>query len=105
MTFFTFIDRVIIPSVIAIMLVGGVSGLTLGCALVINHSATLRFISRMNRWVSTREALAPLDARIDVEPAGARSSVRCSWSAASLPWPSFSCASTSGRDLTRRGST
>lgn len=69
MTFFTFTERVIIPSVIAIMLAGGLAGLALGCALVINHSATLRFINRMNRWVSTREALAPLDARINVEPA------------------------------------
>lgn len=72
MTFFTFMERVVIPSVIAIMLAGGLAGLTLGCSLVINHSATLRFINRMNRWVSTREALAPLDARINVEPAPSR---------------------------------
>lgn len=69
MTFMIFMERVVIPSVIAIMLAGGLAGLTLGCALVINHSATLAFINRMNRWVSTREALAPLDARINVEPA------------------------------------
>jgi len=69
MTFFTFMERVVIPAVIAIMLAGGIAGLALGCALVINHGATLRFINRMNRWVSTREALAPLDARINVEPA------------------------------------
>jgi hypothetical protein len=72
MTFFTFTERVVIPAVIAIMLAGGLAGLTLGCALVINHGATLRFIDRMNRWVSTREALAPLDARINVEPAHGR---------------------------------
>lgn len=72
MTFFTFTERVIIPAVIAIMLAGGLAGITLGCALVINHSATLRFMTRMNRWVSTREAFAPLDARINVEPARGR---------------------------------
>ncbi|MFN2645195.1 MAG: hypothetical protein ABR570_09410 [Burkholderiales bacterium] len=69
MTFFTFTERVLIPSVIAIMLVGGIASLVLGCALVLNHGATLRFITRMNRWVSTREAFALLDAPINVEPA------------------------------------
>lgn len=73
MTFLTFMERVVIPSVIAIMLAGGIAGFALGCALAINHSATLRFINRMNRWVSTREALAPLDVPINVEPsAGSR---------------------------------
>jgi hypothetical protein len=64
---FTFIQRVIIPSIIGIMLAGGISGLVLGCALVINHAATLRFMGRMNRWISTREVFAPLDAWINVE--------------------------------------
>jgi len=69
MAFFTIMDRLVIPAVIAILLVGGVSGLALGCALVVNNAATLRFINRMNRWVSTREAFAPLDAQVNVEPA------------------------------------
>lgn len=69
MTFFTFIDRIVIPAVIAIALTGGVAGFVVGCALIVNHAATLRFIARMNRWVSTREAFAPLDKPINVEPA------------------------------------
>ena len=69
MTSLTFIERVVIPAVIAIALTGGIAGLVLGCALVANHAATLRFIARMNRWVSTREAFAPLEAHISVEPA------------------------------------
>jgi hypothetical protein len=69
MTLFTFVERVVIPAVIAIALAGGIAGLALGCALVVNHAATLRFIARMNRWVSTREAFAPLEASISVEPA------------------------------------
>lgn len=69
MTLLTFIERVLIPAVIAIALTGGIAGLAVGCALVINHAATLRFIARMNRWVSTREAFAPLEAPINVDPA------------------------------------
>lgn len=66
---FTFIDRIIVPALIAIFLVGGVASFALGCALVFRQAATLRFMARMNRWVSTREAFAGLDRRIDLEPA------------------------------------
>ncbi|HUQ76695.1 MAG TPA: hypothetical protein VM183_18395 [Burkholderiales bacterium] len=69
MTFFNLMDRLVIPAVIAILLVGGVAGVALGCAMVINHTATLAFMRRMNRWVSTREVLAPLDVPINVERA------------------------------------
>jgi hypothetical protein len=60
------IQRVIIPSIIVIALAGGFAGLVLGCALVINHAATLRFMRRMNRWISTSEVFAPLDAWISI---------------------------------------
>jgi hypothetical protein len=71
MTFFNLMDRLVIPAVIAMLLVGGVAGVALGCAMVINSTATLAFMRRMNRWVSTREALAPLDVPINVERASA----------------------------------
>ena len=66
---FTFIDRIIVPALIAIFLVGGVASFVLGCALILSQDATLRFMTRMNRWVSTQEAFAGLDKRIDLEPA------------------------------------
>jgi hypothetical protein len=66
---FTFIDRIIVPALIAIFLTGGVASFVLGCALIFSQAATLRFMTRMNRWVSTREAFARLDKRIDIEPA------------------------------------
>jgi len=66
---FTFIDRIIVPALIAIFLVGGVASFVLGCALIFTQGPTLRFMARMNRWVSTREAFAGLDRRIDLEPA------------------------------------
>src|SRR4029078_2282278 len=66
---FTFIDRIVVPALIAIFLCGGVARLALGCALVPDQGATLRFMTRMNRWVSTQETFAGLDKRIDLEPA------------------------------------
>lgn len=70
MSFLTLVDRLVIPAVILVLLAGGIAGVALGCALIIRSAATLRFISRMNRWVSTKQAVAPLDAPRDVEPAG-----------------------------------
>jgi hypothetical protein len=62
-----FIDRVIIPAVMVILIIGGIGGILLGCALVFRSAATLRFINRMNSWVSTREVLMPLDAPHNVD--------------------------------------
>jgi hypothetical protein len=70
MSFLTIVDRLVIPALIAVLLAGGMAGIALGCALVLRSEATLRFISRMNRWVATKAALEPLDAPRNVEPAG-----------------------------------
>jgi hypothetical protein len=59
---FGFIERVVIPTVVIFVMVGGLAGMLLGLLLVVRSDATLRFVRRMNRWVSTREALRPLDA-------------------------------------------
>jgi hypothetical protein len=66
---FTFIDRIIVPTLIAIFITGGVASFVLGCALVMRQGATLRFMAHMNRWVSTRETFARLDRRIDLDRA------------------------------------
>jgi hypothetical protein len=63
-----FVQRVLVPAVILIALVGGVAGVVLGCALLVNHVSTLRFIGRMNRWISTNEAFTRLDTQIHLEP-------------------------------------
>lgn len=70
MSFLTIIDRLVIPTVIAVLLAGGVAGIVLGCALILRSEATLRFIARMNRWVATKAAVDPLDAPRNVEPEG-----------------------------------
>src|SRR2546430_12690735 len=69
MAFLGFIDRVIIPAVMVIVIIGGIGGVLLGCALVFRSAATLRFIQRMNSWVSTRQALKPLEVARNVDPA------------------------------------
>jgi len=69
MGFLGFIDRVIIPAVMMIVIIGGTGGVLLGCALVFRSAATLRFIQRMNSWVSTRQALRPLEVARNVDPA------------------------------------
>jgi len=62
MTVFGFIERVIIPAVVIFLLLGGVGGAILGGALVWRSDAALRFVARMNRWVSTRQAFGVLEA-------------------------------------------
>jgi hypothetical protein len=61
MTFYRFADQVLIPTAIFILLVGALGGIALGCALVFRSAAALRFVTRMNRYVSTRRALKPLE--------------------------------------------
>ncbi len=68
MAFFNFIERVVIPAVVIALLAGGIGGIVLGCALVFRSSATLHFIAQMNSWVSTRQALKPLEMPYSLEP-------------------------------------
>jgi len=63
-----FIDRVVIPTALIALFAGGVGGVALGCALVFRSAAALRFMARMNNWVSTRQALKPLEATRRFEP-------------------------------------
>jgi len=76
MSFLTIVDRVVVPAVIVVLLVGGLAGIVLGCALVMRGEATLRFIVRMNRWVSTQDVIARLEAPVNVDPVGGLSQRR-----------------------------
>jgi hypothetical protein len=69
MTWWSFIERIVVPTVMLCLLAGGVAGLIFGCALALRSGPTLQFIARMNRWVSTREALQRLETPRQVEPA------------------------------------
>lgn len=69
---FGFIERVIIPTLVIFLLVGGLSGVLLGAALVWRSDAALRFVGRMNRWVSTQQALRVLDTPRSLDGPSAR---------------------------------
>jgi len=69
MTGWTFIERIIVPTVMLCLLAGGLAGMVFGFALALRSGPTLQFIARMNRWVSTREALQRLETPHQVEPA------------------------------------
>jgi hypothetical protein len=69
MTSWSFIERIIVPTVMLCLLTGGLAGIVFGLALALRSGPTLQFIARMNRWVSTREALQPLETPRQVEPA------------------------------------
>lgn len=58
---FGLIERVVIPSLVLFVLLGGLAGVLLGAALVWRSAAALRFVAGMNRWVSSREALRALE--------------------------------------------
>src|SRR5256885_13248444 len=68
---FNFIDRVVIPTALIALFAGGLGGMALGCALVFRSAAALRFMARMNHWVSTRQALKPLEVSRRIEPLAA----------------------------------
>jgi len=68
MTGWTFIERIIVPTVMWCLLAGSLAGIVFGFALALRSGSTLQFIARMNRWVSTREVLQPLEVPLQVEP-------------------------------------
>jgi hypothetical protein len=68
MALFNFIERVVIPVAVITLFAGGVGGMMLGWTLVFRSSAALRFMARMNSWISTRQALKPLELLRNIEP-------------------------------------
>ena len=71
MTTLGLIERIVVPTVVLALLVGGIAGVAIGIGLVFRSEATLAFIGRMNRWVSTRRALKPLEIPRTIEPVSA----------------------------------
>jgi hypothetical protein len=50
-----------------VALLGGALGLITGVMLIVNSAALFRIAERMNTWVSTRQAMRPLDEPITIE--------------------------------------
>lgn len=53
--------QVVLPSLALFGLAGSVLGISVGLGLLLRSAATLRFFDTMNRWVSTRRTLKPLE--------------------------------------------
>jgi len=54
---------------VILFLLGGISLLAFGLSLIVNSAWALRFVSRMNRWVSMRQATKPLEIPRDTRQA------------------------------------
>ncbi|HUQ24571.1 MAG TPA: hypothetical protein VM140_02790 [Burkholderiales bacterium] len=57
MTVLMLLERVIVPTMVIFLLLGGVASAAMGFALVFRTEKALAFMRSMNRWVSTRRAL------------------------------------------------
>ena len=58
------------PVLKLLALSGSVVGIVLGICLIVRSEPTLRALRGMNRWVSSRRAMKPLEVPRDVEPVG-----------------------------------
>jgi hypothetical protein len=60
-------ERIIWETFQWVALLGGVLGVVTGVTLVFNSAFMFRVSDKLNRWVSTRQALRPLEVSIEVE--------------------------------------
>jgi hypothetical protein len=56
-----FWSQIVLPSLALVGLAGSVLGIAVGLGLLLRTAATLHFFGTMNRWVSTRRTLKPLE--------------------------------------------
>jgi uncharacterized protein YjeT (DUF2065 family) len=68
------VTQLLLTSLVVFLFVGSLLGLALGAGLLLRANAVLPFIHVMNQWVSTRQALRPLEVPVQMAPAagGAR---------------------------------
>jgi uncharacterized protein YjeT (DUF2065 family) len=62
------IGQILVSSTLLFFLVGSLTGIAVGLGLLARTAATLRVFGVMNRWVSTRRALKPLEVPRDMTP-------------------------------------
>jgi len=62
------IDQLLIPALYAFFLIAGIAGIVLGAALIIMRGGVVHVLRPMNRWVSGRQTLDPLEAVHRIEP-------------------------------------
>src|SRR4051812_37984537 len=61
MTVLTLLERVVVPTLVIFLLLGSIASAMLGWALVFRTASALAIVRRLNRWVSTRRALHPVE--------------------------------------------
>ena len=62
-----FVAHVVVPSALVFVLIVGVVGIILGLGLIARNESVLRLLERLNRWISLRRALKPLEVPRDIE--------------------------------------
>ena len=62
------IDQLLIPALFVFFLIAGLAGAALGVGLIVFRGRVFRLFGPMNRWVSARKTLAPLDALHNIDP-------------------------------------
>lgn len=61
-------DQLVVPVVFLFFLISGLFGVGLGIGLVVFRARVFRLFGPMNRWVSARKSLEPMEARHEIEP-------------------------------------
>jgi hypothetical protein len=62
------IDQLLIPALFVFFLIAGIAGAALGAALIVFRTRAFRVLGPMNRWISARETLEPLETVHNVDP-------------------------------------
>ncbi len=69
MTYNPVLDQLLIPALLVFFLVAGIVAVGLGVALIVYRHGVLNRLSAMNRWVSGRKTMAPLEITRQADPA------------------------------------
>jgi hypothetical protein len=60
------VDQLLIPFVLSFFIVAAIAGIALGVCLIVGSARTLRFLSALNRWISLRNGLKPMEEPHDI---------------------------------------
>lgn len=66
MSGYNLLSQILVSTVVVFFFVTSLLGLVLGLGLILRASAMLSFILLMNQWISTRQALRPLESPLEV---------------------------------------
>ena len=63
------VQHLLLPSAVIFLFLGSVFAIVVGAGLILRGEATLRLFGKLNRWVSTQEALKSVDQQHDIDQA------------------------------------